>query len=55
MIALLSVQRVGGGLGHAPAARRADQLSPLGARLRYVQCPYAPFLGSNAQNVCAGL
>lgn len=55
MIAFLSVQRVGGGLGNASHSRRADQLSPLGARLRYVQCPYAPFLGSNAQNVCAGL
>lgn len=55
MIAFLSVHRVGGGLGNAPPARRADQLTPQGARLRYVQCPYAPFLGSNAQNVCAGL
>lgn len=59
MVAFLSVQRAGlrtgGGLGNAPPARRADQLAPQGARLRYVQCPYAPFLGSNAQNVCAGL
>ncbi|MBE5313850.1 MAG: heme-binding protein [Xanthomonadales bacterium] len=59
MIAFLAVHRAGlrtgGGLGNAPPARRADQLAPQGARLRYVQCPYAPFLGSNAQNVCAGL
>lgn len=59
MAAFLSVQRVGArsgaGLGNAPAARRADRLTPQGARLRYVQCPYAPFLGSTAQNVCAGL
>ncbi len=59
MIAFLSVQRAsarsGSSLGNAPPARRADQLAPQGARLRYVQCPYAPFLGSNAQNVCAGL
>jgi uncharacterized protein GlcG (DUF336 family) len=59
MTAFLSVHRVGlrlgSGLGNAPSARRADQLTPQGARLRYVQCPYAPFLGSNAQNVCAGL
>lgn len=59
MTAFLSVHRLGlrlgSGLGNAPSARRADQLAPQGARLRYVQCPYAPFLGSNAQNVCAGL
>lgn len=55
MVAFLALHRVGGGLGNAPLARRADQLAPQGARLRYVQCPYAPFLGSNAQNVCAGL
>jgi hypothetical protein len=33
---------------------RADRLSPQGTRLRYVQCPQAPFLGSDEQNVCAG-
>jgi hypothetical protein len=25
------------------------------ARLRYVNCPFAPFVGSTAQNVCQGL
>jgi len=58
MIAFLAVaragDRVGGGLGHAPAPRRADVLSPQGTRLRYVQCPQAPFIDSAEQNVCAG-
>ena len=44
-----------GTLNHAPAAMRADQLAPQGARLRYVQCPQTPYRDSNAQNVCAGL
>ena len=38
----------------APFAIRADQLVPRGARLRYVQCPQAPFFDSNEQNVCGG-
>ena len=58
MISFLGVHNagvvLGGGLGHAPAARRADQLVPDNSRLRYVQCPQAPFLNSNAQNVCEG-
>ncbi len=47
-------QIVGGSLGHAPASRRADQLTPQGVRLRYVQCPQAPFIDSTDQNVCEG-
>lgn len=46
---------LGGSIGHAPAAIRIDQTAPGGARLRYVQCPQAPFLNSNEQNVCEGL
>lgn len=53
MIAFLGITRAsrwrGGGLGHAPLARRSDQLG-----LRYVQCPQSPFNGSDAQNVCGG-
>ncbi len=46
---------LGGVIGHAPIAVRADQINVPGVgRLRYVQCPQAPFLGSNEQNVCAG-
>ena len=41
------------GVGHPPAARRADAFSPQGQRLRYVQCPQAPYVNSNAENVCA--
>lgn len=40
---------------NAPIERRADNLSnfPIGnTRLRYVQCPEAPFIGDNDQNVC---
>jgi hypothetical protein len=51
--------RAGGGLGNAPAAIRADrilvQVGSRQVRLRYVNCPFAPFLGSAAQNVCEGL
>jgi uncharacterized protein GlcG (DUF336 family) len=56
MVALLAADALGrsGGAGNAEAARRADTLVQNGVRLRYVQCPYAPFLDSNAQNVCAG-
>jgi uncharacterized protein GlcG (DUF336 family) len=43
------------GLAHAPAAMRTDTLTPMGVRLRYVQCPQAPFNGSSEQNVCSGI
>ena len=45
------------GIGHAPPAMRADTLVPQGegTRLRYVNCPQAPFNDSTEQNVCAGL
>jgi len=45
---------LGGSIGNAAAARRADRLTPQGVRLRYVQCPQAPFIDSNATNVCQG-
>jgi uncharacterized protein GlcG (DUF336 family) len=58
MIAFLGVhnagQSLGGGIGNAPADRRADTLTPRGIRLRYVQCPQAPFLDGSEDNVCAG-
>lgn len=51
--------RAGGGLGNAPAAIRADnilvQVGSRQVRLRYVNCPFAPFIGSSEQNVCQGL
>ena len=44
-------------IGNAPQAIRADNLQPrgIGSRLRYVQCPQAPFNDSSEQNVCEGL
>ena len=48
-------QEIGTGFGHAPAALRADTLTPQGVRLRYIQCPQAPFNGSSEENVCAGI
>lgn len=62
MISLLGVDRaglrLGGALNNAPEAIRADQItiSVGGApvRLRYVNCPFNPFVGSNEQNVCEG-
>lgn len=47
-----------GGIGNAPLAMRADTIVvPVGAgvRMRYVNCPFAPFLDTSAQNVCKGL
>jgi hypothetical protein len=48
--------RAGGAIGNAPVSIRADQLlvGPTQTRLRYVGCPFAPFLDSNEQNVCQG-
>jgi len=62
MISFLGLNNGGaraGGFGHAPAASRADrivvQVGSRQVRLRYVNCPFAPFVGSAAQNVCQGL
>ncbi|MDX1555272.1 MAG: heme-binding protein, partial [Xanthomonadales bacterium] len=57
MIAFLGLHQAGlqlGTINNAPPAMRADQLTPFGARLRYVQCPYAPFNNSSETNVCTG-
>ncbi len=45
------------GIRNAPAAIRADTLVPHGegTRLRYVNCPQAPFNGSSQQNACSGI
>jgi uncharacterized protein GlcG (DUF336 family) len=45
---------LGTGVGNAPQSIRADNLVVQGARLRYVNCPFLPFLDTNDQNVCAG-
>lgn len=58
MVSFLGVHNAGvalnGAIGNAPPEKRADLLVPQGARLRYVQCPQAPFLNSTEQNVCEG-
>jgi uncharacterized protein GlcG (DUF336 family) len=50
-----------GTIANAPAAIRSDQIvvpvtgaSGGGVRLRYVGCPFNPFIGTNEQNVCQG-
>lgn len=57
MIAFLGVHEAAATLGtiqNAPAEIRADTLTPQGVRLRYIQCPQAPFLNSNEQAACNG-
>jgi uncharacterized protein GlcG (DUF336 family) len=49
--------RLSGSFTNAPADVRADQLvvgPSAPARLRYVSCPFAPFLDTAEQNVCQG-
>lgn len=63
MISFLGLNNAGkllGTLGNAPAAIRSDQVvvrlsDGKDVRLRYVSCPFAPFLDSAEQNVCQGL
>lgn len=63
MIALLAVARTSRaletGLNNAPPEMRADQRRIPTARgpirLRYVSCPFAPFVDSDSQQVCEGL
>jgi uncharacterized protein GlcG (DUF336 family) len=60
MISFLGAHNGGarvGSIGNAPIDIRADKIViPVGAgvRLRYVNCPFAPFLDTNDQNVCQG-
>jgi len=57
MIALLGVHNAMldvGGFQNAAPGMRADTLAPQGTRLRFVNCPAAPFLDSDEQNVCDG-
>ncbi|WP_339693261.1 heme-binding protein [uncultured Parasphingorhabdus sp.] len=62
MISFLGLHNAGQRLttiGNAPKAMRADNivvdLGNANVRLRYVNCPFAPFLDSAEQNVCEGL
>jgi len=59
MVAFLGLgtasQVLRGSISNAPAAQRADTLRPQGTRLKYVECPQAPFVDSSAEDACAGL
>jgi uncharacterized protein GlcG (DUF336 family) len=62
MIAFLGAHnaglRLGGAIRNADPAIRSDRIEiPTGnttTRLRWVLCPFNPFIGSNEQNVCQG-
>lgn len=61
MISFLGVHKGGerlGSVGNAPREKRSDRVTfdvGAGTRLRFVNCPFAPFLDSQDQNVCQGL
>jgi uncharacterized protein GlcG (DUF336 family) len=62
MVSFLGLHNAGvqiGGIGNAPKDIRADRIvvdvNGRSVRLRYVQCPFAPFLDTSDQNVCEGL
>ncbi len=62
MISFLGLHNAGvrtGTIGNAPNEIRADRivvtLNGRQTRLRYVNCPFAPFLNDPTQNVCEGL
>jgi uncharacterized protein GlcG (DUF336 family) len=62
MISFLGLHNAGvraGGIGNAPKDIRADriivQVGSRQVRLRYINCPFAPFLDDPKQNVCEGL
>lgn len=60
MISFLGLHNGGariGTIGNAPKDIRADQIVVAigaGVRLRYVNCPFAPFLDTSDQDVCGG-
>jgi len=45
---------LGGAINNADPAIRADTLTPQGVRLRYVNCPQAPFIDSTEGSPCNG-
>jgi hypothetical protein len=44
----------GTGIGEAPVSIRANNVFAHGAAPHYVNCPYAPYVDSTSQNLCAG-
>jgi Haem-degrading len=61
MVGFLGLANAGTALGNsianAPSGIRADTIAPQGegSRLRYANCPQAPFNDSTQQNACAGI
>ncbi len=62
MVTFLGLNNAGvqlGTLGNAPVGIRADNIvvnvNGSMVRLRFVNCPFAPFIDSSVQNVCQGL
>ena len=61
MVGFLGLANAGAALGNsianAPPGIRADTIAPQGegTRLRYANCPQAPFNDSTQQNACAGI
>ena len=62
MVAFLGLNNGGlrvGSVGNATPTMRADRvvvnLGNAQVRLRYISCPFSPFLDTNTQNVCEGL
>ncbi|MFT5610086.1 MAG: hypothetical protein ACI9LU_000578 [Polaribacter sp.] len=45
---------LGGAINNADPSIRADTLSPQGVRLRYINCPQAPFIDSTEAFPCTG-
>jgi uncharacterized protein GlcG (DUF336 family) len=45
---------LGGAINNADPSIRADTLSPQGVRLRYINCPQAPFIDSTEASPCNG-
>ncbi len=57
LVAFMGLYRASQTLGtvnEAPTVMRADQLSHSGVHLRFVECPQAPYLDSQDEDVCAG-
>lgn len=63
MVSFLGIHNAGlrvGGIGLPPASIRTDQLlvrasNGADVRLRFVNCPFAPFVDTSEQNVCQAL
>ena len=58
MVSFLGTHNAGvalaSGVGNAPQSLRADRIVANEVRLRYVNCPFRPFLSENTQSPCNG-